>query len=69
MCDISRERTVYTGREKRLKGSKSKESTFIMDYLYRLAQAHESFRKPELNAIGDLLDIRFEMIDYRLDVR
>ncbi|KAK5194504.1 hypothetical protein LTR92_005746 [Exophiala xenobiotica] len=35
-----------------------------MDYLIRLAQAHESFRLPELEALASLARIRCEVISY-----
>ena len=35
-----------------------------MDYLIRLAQAHESFRRPELEALASLAGIRCEVISY-----
>ena len=35
-----------------------------MDYLVRFAQVHESFRKPELQALADLHNISIEFLDY-----
>jgi tRNA (guanine10-N2)-methyltransferase len=37
-------------------------------YLVRLAQAHESFRKVELQALADLYDIEIEFLKYEEDV-
>ncbi|KAF2668033.1 RNA methylase [Microthyrium microscopicum] len=37
------------------------------DYLIRLAQAHETFRKPELESLAELLDIRLEFLEYSPD--
>jgi hypothetical protein len=38
-------------------------------YLIRLAQAHESFRKVELQALADLAGVELEFIKYEEDVR
>lgn len=35
-----------------------------MDYLVRFAQVHESFRRPELQALADLNSIAVEFLDY-----
>ena len=40
-----------------------------MDFLIRFAQIHESFRKPELEAIAQLLGIEVEFIHYECEVR
>jgi tRNA G10 N-methylase Trm11 len=38
-------------------------------YLVRLAQAHESFRKVELQALADLANVHLEFVKYEEDVR
>jgi len=38
-------------------------------YLVRLAQAHESFRKVELQALADIAGIKLEFMKYEEDVR
>jgi tRNA (guanine10-N2)-methyltransferase len=40
-----------------------------MDFFIRLAQVHESFRKPELEALAQLLNIQLEFIEYNAEVR
>ena len=40
-----------------------------MEYLVRLVQLHESFRRPELEALACLADIELDIVDYRPDVR
>lgn len=35
-----------------------------MDYLIRLVQIHESFRKPEIRALAVLADINVEFLVY-----
>lgn len=40
-----------------------------MDYLVRFAQVHESFRKPELQALADLSRLDVEFLDYSQYVR
>lgn len=35
-----------------------------MEYLVRLAQCHETFRRPELQAVATLLGIEMEIIAY-----
>lgn len=37
-------------------------------YLIRLAQAHESFRKVELQALADLAGVKLEFVKYEEDV-
>jgi len=39
------------------------------EYLVRLAQVHESFRKAELEALAELTGIEMEIILYSEDVR
>jgi tRNA (guanine10-N2)-methyltransferase len=39
------------------------------EYLVRLAQVHESFRKAELEALAELTGIKMEIILYSEDVR
>jgi len=40
-----------------------------MEYLVRLVQVHESFRKPELQALADLLGIDLEIVHYKENVK
>ena len=40
-----------------------------MEYLIRLVQAHESFRKSEIEAIAELSGLDLEIISYAEDVR
>lgn len=40
-----------------------------MDYLIRFVQMHETFRKPETDAIADLLGLELEWLSYTEDVR
>lgn len=40
-----------------------------MDCLVRLVQAHDSFRKPELEALARLADLNIEFLSYFADVR
>ena len=35
-----------------------------MEYLVRLAQCHESFRQPELEAVATLIGVDIEIISY-----
>ena len=37
-------------------------------YLVRLAQAHESFRKVELQALADVAGVKLEFVKYEEDV-
>ena len=39
-----------------------------MEYLVRLAQVHESFRRPELQALAKLQNIDIQFLDYADDV-
>lgn len=39
-----------------------------MEYLVRLAQVHETFRKPELEALATLADVQVDFVQYREDV-
>jgi tRNA (guanine10-N2)-methyltransferase len=40
-----------------------------MEFLIRFIQMHESFRKPETDAIADLLGLEIDWIRYAEDVR
>lgn len=40
-----------------------------MDYLIRFVQMHESFRKPETDALATLAGIDLEWVFYSEDVR
>jgi tRNA G10 N-methylase Trm11 len=40
-----------------------------MEYLIRLIQIHETFRKPELEALADIANIKMEILFYSADVR
>jgi tRNA (guanine10-N2)-methyltransferase len=40
-----------------------------MDYLIRFAQTHETFRKPEIQALAELASINIEFLSYFTDVR
>lgn len=40
-----------------------------MEYLIRLAQMHETFRKPELEALAALHDVDLEILEYSDQVR
>ncbi len=40
-----------------------------MDYLIRFAQVHESFRRPELEALAVLHRINLQIFDYEIGVR
>ena len=35
-----------------------------MEYLIRFAQAHETFRRPEINALASLAGIDLEIVSY-----
>lgn len=35
-----------------------------MEYLIRFAQAHETFRRPEIEALASLADIELEILFY-----
>jgi tRNA (guanine10-N2)-methyltransferase len=39
------------------------------DYLVRLAQVHESFRRAELVALAELAGVEIEFVSYHEDVR
>ena len=39
-----------------------------MEYLIRFAQVHETFRRPELEAIAVLADVDLEILEYTDDV-
>ena len=39
-----------------------------MDYLIRLVQMHETFRKPELDALADLAGLDIQWLSYSLAV-
>lgn len=41
----------------------------MMDYLIRLVQIHETFRKPETDALADLAGLKIEWLSYSEDVR
>jgi tRNA G10 N-methylase Trm11 len=41
----------------------------MAEYLVRLAQSYESFRKPELEALARLENIDLEFLSYSLEVR
>lgn len=40
-----------------------------MEFLIRFIQQHESFRKPETEAIADLLGLQLRWVSYSEDVR
>jgi len=40
-----------------------------MEYLIRLIQIHETFRKPELEALADLANLKMEILFYSAQVR
>lgn len=40
-----------------------------MEYLVRFVQAHETFRRPELEALADLAGIEIEFVEYSKYVR
>lgn len=39
-----------------------------MEYMIRFIQVHETFRLPELEALGELENVQFEIVKYELDV-
>lgn len=39
-----------------------------MEYLIRLIQIHETFRKPELEALAEVANIQLEFVFYSADV-
>ena len=39
-----------------------------MEYLIRFAQVHETFRRPELEAIAELAGVDLEILEYTDDV-
>jgi tRNA G10 N-methylase Trm11 len=39
-----------------------------MEYLIRLIQIHETFRKPELEALAEIANIKMEIVFYSADV-
>jgi tRNA (guanine10-N2)-methyltransferase len=39
-----------------------------MDYLLRLCQVHETFRKPEIEALAQLASINIKILTYFKDV-
>lgn len=59
------------GAEKELYVGKKKPNidTITMEYLIRLAQMHETFRKPELEALAALHDVDLEILEYSDQVR
>lgn len=40
-----------------------------MEYLIRFAQAHESFRQSEIQALADLAGVKLEFLHYDKNVR
>lgn len=40
-----------------------------MEYLVRLAQVHDTFRTPELEALATLANVKLEFVHYQADVR
>lgn len=46
----------------------AKKKSIMPIYLVRLAQAHESFRKVELQALADLAGVEIEFVKYEEDV-
>ena len=40
-----------------------------MDYLIRFIQMHETFRKPEIDALSQVAEARIDWISYSDDVR
>jgi hypothetical protein len=54
-------------REKILKGEREHKMT--MEYLVRLAQMHETFRRPELEALAVLHNVDLEILEYADEVR
>jgi tRNA G10 N-methylase Trm11 len=40
-----------------------------MEYLIRFAQVHESFRRPELQALATMAGVDFEIVSYNQYVR
>lgn len=38
-----------------------------MEYMIRFIQVHETFRLPELEALGELENVKFEIVEYSLD--
>ena len=40
-----------------------------MDFLIRFSQVHESFRKPEIEALAQLFDLEYQWIHYKEYVR
>lgn len=46
-----------------------KECRADMDFLVRFVQVHESFRKPELEALAELQAIHLKVLQYQPDVR
>jgi len=59
------------GAEKKVIRRKEKTNidTITMEYLIRLAQMHETFRKPELEALAALHDVDLEILEYSDQVR
>lgn len=39
-----------------------------MEYLIRLIQIHETFRRPELEALAEIANIKLEFVFYSADV-
>ena len=39
-----------------------------MDYLIRFVQFHENFRKPEIEALAELTNVKIEWVFYSDDV-
>lgn len=40
-----------------------------MDYLIRFVQIHETFRRPEIEALAILANVNIEFLSYTQDVR
>lgn len=40
-----------------------------MEYLVRLVQLHETFRRPELEALAQMAKVDMEIVEYLEDVR
>lgn len=40
-----------------------------MEFIVRLVQVHETFRKPELEALAILANVKLHIVEYHTDVR
>jgi hypothetical protein len=72
-CGVQRKRNLPTslrtgGRRKKLKRNRRSPEIESMEYLIRLAQMHETFRRPELESLAELHNVDLEILEYSDEV-